>query len=316
MAISLSGDQICLLRMRAQRLTPQPPGTVGGVAPIVKDLCGIQAQDARAATLGVRARSAGLLAADVEYARVQERTIIRTWGQRGTLHLLATEDLGWLLPLFGPVFIAGDRRRREELGLDEDTCARAISVIRDVLASQGALTRAELVEQLAARGIRLEGQARPHLLCRAALEGIICLGPDRGAEPTYVLLSDWVEPGRATLSPEAALAELALRYLQAYGPATPEDLAAWSGMPISRIRPAWPRIADQLLEVEVAGSPAWMLKTYAAWLDEPPTPAPIVRLLPGFDIYLLGYQNRDLAVPRQHTKRIASIPNALTPVVG
>ena len=315
MAISLSGDQVRLLRMRAQRLTPQPPGTVAGVAPIVKDLCGIQAQDARAATLGVRVRSADLLAADVEYARVQERTIIRTWGQRGTLHLLATEDLGWLLPLFGPVFIAGDRRRREELGLDEDTCARAISVIRDVLASQGALTRAELVEQLAARGIRLTGQARPHLLYRAALEGIICLGPERGAEPTYVLLNDWVEPGRATLSPEAALAELVLRYLQAYGPATPEDLAAWSGMPISRIRPAWPRIADQLLEVEVAGSPAWMLKTYAAWLDEPPTPAPIVRLLPGFDIYLLGYQNRDLAVPRQHAKRINAGGGILHPVL-
>jgi len=315
MAISLSGDQVRLLRMRAQRLTPQPPGTVAGVAPIVKDLCGIQAQDARAAMLGVRVRSADLLAADVEYARVQERTIIRTWGQRGTLHLLATEDLGWLLPLFGPVFIAGDRRRREELGLDEDTCARAISVIRDVLASQGALTRAELVEQLAARGIRLTGQARPHLLYRAALEGIICLGPERGAEPTYVLLNDWVEPGRATLSPEAALAELVLRYLQAYGPATPEDLAAWSGMPISRIRPAWPRIADQLLEVEVAGSPAWMLKTYAAWLDEPPTPAPIVRLLPGFDIYLLGYQNRDLAVPSQHAKRINAGGGMIHPVL-
>jgi hypothetical protein len=315
MAISLSGDQVRLLRMRAQRLTPQPPGAVGGVAPIVKELCGIQAQDARAATLGVRVRSVDLLATDVEYARVQERTIIRTWGQRGTLHLLATEDLGWLLPLFGPVFIAGDRRRREELGLDEDTCARAISVIRDVLASQGALTRAELVEQLAARGIRLTGQARPHLLYRAALEGIICLGPERGAEPTYVLLNDWVEPGRATLSPEAALAELALRYLQTYGPATPEDLAAWSGMPISRIRPAWPRIADQLLEVEVAGSPAWMLKTYAAWLDEPPAPAPIVRLLPGFDIYLLGYQNRDLAVPRQHAKRINAGGGMIHPVL-
>src|SRR5258708_39514303 len=129
-------------------------------------------------------------------------------GQGGRVHRVAREDLGWLLPLFGPLFIAGGRRRREELGLDEDTCTKAIRVIRDVLASQGALTRAELVEQLAARDIRLEGQARPHLLYRAALEGIICLGPDRGAEPTYVLLSDWVEPGRATLSPEAALTEL------------------------------------------------------------------------------------------------------------
>src|SRR2546426_7004702 len=212
MAISLSHDQVRLLRLRAQQLTPKPQDTASDVAHLVKELCGIQAQDARAATLALRVRSAGLIAADVERARVQERTIIRTWGKRGTLHLLATEDLGWLLPLFGPVFIAGSRRRRAELGLDEDTCTRSTRVIRDVLASQGPLTRAELVEQLAIHGVRVEGQARPHLLSRAALEGIICLGPDRGTEPTYVLLSDWVDPGHA-LSQEAAYVELARRYL-------------------------------------------------------------------------------------------------------
>ncbi len=314
MAISLSHDQVRLLRLRAQRLTPKPRDMTSGVAHLVKELCGIQAQDARAATLALRVRSAGLIAADVERARVQERTIIRTWGQRGTLHLLATEDLGWLLPLFGPVFIAGSRRRRAELGLDEDTCTRGIRVIRDVLASHGPLTRAELVEQLAIHGIRIEGQARPHLLSRAALEGIICLGPDRGTEPTYVLLSDWVDPGHA-LPQEAAFVELARRYLGAYGPATPEDMATWSGMPISSIRAAWRHIADQLMEVEIGGATAWMLKTRAVWLDEPPIPDRVVCLLPGFDIYLLGYQNRDLAVPRQHAKRINAGGGILHPVL-
>jgi uncharacterized protein YcaQ len=303
MVISLSHDQIRLLRLRAQRLTSKPRNTVPDVARLVKELCGIQAQDAHAAPLALRVRSAGLVAADVERARVQERTIIRTWGQRGTLHLLATEDLGWLLPLFGPVFIAASRRRRAELGLDEDTCARGIRVIRDVLASKGPLTRTELVEQLTVHGMRVEGQARPHLLSRAALEGVICLGPDRGTEPTYVLLSDWVDLEH-TLSQEVASAELACRYLEAYGPATPEDMGTWSGMPISTIRAAWRHIADQLMEVEIGGSAAWMLKTRAAWLDEPPTPDQVVCLLPGFDIYLLGYQNRDLAVPRQHAKRL------------
>src|SRR5205823_1421611 len=115
------------------------------------------------------------------------------WGQRGTLHLLATEDISWLLPILGPVFIAASQRRRMELGLDEDTCARGIRIMRDALARHGPLTRAELVEQLAISAIRIEGQARPHLLHRAALEGVICYGPDRGREPTYVLLSEWVE---------------------------------------------------------------------------------------------------------------------------
>ena len=120
--ISLSDIQVRTLRLRAQRLTPQPSGAETSVAQVVKDLCGIQAQEAPAAALSIRVRSAGLVAADVERARVEERTITRTWGLRGTLHLLATEDLGWLIPLLGPVFIAGDRRRRAELGLPRRTC--------------------------------------------------------------------------------------------------------------------------------------------------------------------------------------------------
>lgn len=317
MTISLSDNRVCLLRQRAQKLTPQEANAATSVAQVVKDLCGIQAQDASAAALAVRVRSTGLLNDDVERARVQERSIVRTWGQRGTLHLLATEDPGWLLPLFGPIFMAGNRRRYAELGLDEDTLTRGVQAIRAVLANQGPLTRDELVEQLAHHGIRLIGQARPYLLQHAALEGIICLGPDHGTKPTYVLLSDWQGQGyqEHALSQESAHAELARRYLKAYGPATPEDLTAWSGIPISKTRVAWQHIADQLIEVEIAGHPAWMLKAHAKWLDEPPQPAPVVRLLPAFDTYLLGYKKRDLAVPPQHAKRINAGGGLLNPVL-
>lgn len=118
MTLTLSDNQVRFLRRRAQRLIPQPASQVTNVAHLVNALCGIQAQDAHAAELALRVRSVGLVAADVERARVQERSIIRTWAQRGTLRLLAVEDAGWLLSLLGPVFIAGDLRRRAELGLD------------------------------------------------------------------------------------------------------------------------------------------------------------------------------------------------------
>ena len=317
MAIALSDDQIRTLRLRAQRLAPQQPGVPTSVAHVVKEVCGIQAQDANAAALALRVRSAGLVAADVEHARVQERTIIRSWGMRGTLHLLATEDLGWLLPLLGPVFIAGDQRRREELGLDEDTCIRGIRILRDILTNQGPLTRDELVEQLALHGIRLAGQARPHFLSRAALEGIICLGPLHGTEPTYVLFNDWIDHDLKgqPLSEIAAYAELTRRYLKAFGPATPKDQAAWSGLSISKIRAAWQHIADQFIEVEVVGSPAWMLKIRAALLDEPLSHFPIIRLLPYFDTYLLGYQNRNLCVSPLYAKRINAGGGMVHPTV-
>lgn len=306
MTISLSNDQVRQLRLRSQLLLPQSSDGVRSVAQVVKELCGIQAQELPSAALAIRVRTTGLVATDVELARIEERSVIRTWGLRGTLHLLATEDTGWLLPFLGPVFIAGDRRRRVELGLDEETCARAIHILRDILANQAPLTRAELVEQLANHSIRLEGQARPHLLSCAALEGVICFGPNRGTEPTYVLLNDWLSQKDIghPLSEDAAYRELTRSYLHAYGPATPEDQAMWSGLSLRKTRAAWQHLADELLEVNIAGSSAWMLKSHAAWLDELSPSASIVHLLPRYDIYLLGYQNRDLAVPREFAKHI------------
>ncbi len=80
--------------MRTQRLTLQQPDAVQSVARVVKELCGLQAQEARAATLAVRPRSVGLLATDIEHARVQERS--------SNTHMGST---GYVAP-------AGDRRPR------------------------------------------------------------------------------------------------------------------------------------------------------------------------------------------------------------
>lgn len=317
MSISLADDRVRFLRLRAQRLIPRQQDGKAGVAQVVREVCGIQAQDAFAATLAVRSRSVELFGNDVEQARVHDRSIIRTWGPRGTLHVLASDDIGWLLPLLGPVFVAGDRRRREELGLNEEICVRGMHIIHDVLAKLGPLTRAEIVEQLGIEGIRLEGQARPHLLARAALEGLICFGPDRGSEPTYVLLKDWVDQEYTgdALSEDEAYAELTRRYLSAYGPATPGDQATWSGLSLSKTRAAWQRIENELLEIETASSPNWMLKTQIERLEQLPVSTPIVCLLPRFDNYLLGYHMRDLAVPSQFAKRVNAGGGIVHPTV-
>lgn len=296
----LSEAQVRALRLRAQwLLAPQ----AASVEAVVKALGGVQAQDAAAAALAVRARLDRLVAADVEQALVEDRSIVRTWCQRGTLHLIAAEDLGWLLGLLGPVFVRSSRGRRAELGLDEDTEARALRALRAVLGAHGPLTRAEIVAQLARRRVRLEGQARPHLLRLAALEAIICHGPSRGREPTYVLLSDWIKPGPAWPR-EKALAELARRYLTAYAPATPEDFAAWSGLSLGEARDGWQRLADQLTEVRIGASPAWRLKTQAGRPIQSSFRQPHVRLIPSYDTYLLGYRDRDLIIALEHAQRI------------
>jgi hypothetical protein len=298
--ITLTIDDLLRLRLQAQQLSTRQLN----VAQIVQAVGGIQAQETEAAALSIRARSIGLTRADIERARVQERSIVRTWGPRGTFHLLATEDLPWLLSLFGPVFIAANQQRRAELGLDEDTCQFGIRLIYTTLASKGPLTRAELVEYLETHNLHIEGQARPHLLQRAALEGLICLGPDRGKEPTYVLLNDWVDRWSQTRIPDhaEAMAQLTLRYLNAYSPATPEDMAAWAGLPLKWIRPAWNAIANQLQEMQVDSRSVWRLKTQH--MDQATLPGPSVHLLPRYDTYLLGYHKRDLIVPPQYARRV------------
>ena len=304
---ALSDERARLLRLRAQRLDPRWAGPAGagpiGAARVVRELCGVHAQLPSSSALTLRPRTGGLRGDDVEHARVSERTLVRTWCMRGTLHLMAADDLGWLLPLLAPTLIAGGRRRYAELGLDEDTFARALRIIREALAGRGPLIRAELAEQLAARGVNPSGQRIAHLVQRAGLEGVVCYGPDRGRETTFVLVDDWAVRGRR-LDREAALGELARRYLGAYGPADPRDLAAWSGLPVGDARAAWSLIAGELTEVRIAGGPAWLLASRAGWLAEPGPDPPLVHLLPGFDIYLLGYRSRALAVPEERARTV------------
>jgi uncharacterized protein YcaQ len=303
MAHDLSNDQVRLLHIRAQRLTAPRPRSKPNVAQVVRDVCGVQAQDAAAAALSIRARRAGLVEADVGHALVAERSILRTWCMRGTLHFVASEDVRWMLKLFGPIFIRATRGRRAQLGLNNDVAKRGVRALRSVLAKHGPLTRAEIVGQLASHGVRLEGQARPHLLALAALQGEICHGPPRGREPTYVLLKDWIDSGDE-LTTKQALVECAQRYLSAYAPATPEDFAAWSGLSLTDARTAWKEIAGKLIEVKHGDSPVWMLKTQTKWLKQIATHSLTVRLLPAFDTCLLGYHSRDLILDKKHAKRI------------
>jgi hypothetical protein len=288
---------------------PDGDGASGPTTPaqVLVAICGVQAQDLPAGLLSMRARSTGLGAAGIGRARQEERTIAWTWCLRGTLHLVSAADANWLVPLLGPSFIAGDRRRFQQLGWDEQKATSGLRLVSEALQKVGALTRAEIVHLLKENNLPSEGQAPVHLLYRAALEGLLCAGPNRGKEPTYVLWESWL--GELQPRPfEEALSELARRYLQAYAPAGPEDLASWSGLKLGEARQAWQIIAEQLVQVQAAGKPAWLLKSQLPWLEdvlaEGNKAAAHVRLLPRFDTYLLGYASRDLAVDPAYARRI------------
>jgi hypothetical protein len=305
--ISFSEDETRWLRLEAQRLLLTESGMASSAVQVVQAVCGLQAQEANAAPLGVRARSQGLVAGDIERARNEERALVRTWGPRGTLHLLAASDFGWLVGLLGPYFIQKSQRRYRQLGLDEETLTRGVRLIRQELAERGPLGRVEIGKRLSREGIPTAGQALIHLIGRAALAGQVCLGPEQGSQPSYVLVEDWIAPG-AAFSGEAALGELSRRFLAAYGPAGPADLAAWSGLGMGEARRGWELISKEMVAVTAAGSLAWMLaenlEVRRALLADRRESAPSVRLLPRYDTYLLGYANRELVVARQFSQRI------------
>ncbi|HSM58400.1 MAG TPA: winged helix DNA-binding domain-containing protein, partial [Candidatus Sulfomarinibacteraceae bacterium] len=244
----------------------------------------------------------------VRAALEKDRSIIRTWLMRGTLHLVTTEDAAWLLPLLGPLFVPKGARRRKQLGLVEAVWKRAAPAIRDILGQHGPLTRPALAQRLAKRDIPTEGQAIAHLVARAAMEGLICFGPDTAdGEHTYVLLEAWVDVELAApdeIDEAQAYAGLVRRYVQAYGPVGPRDFASWSGLGLRATRAAFERLNAELLTVEAGGETLHLLPAQREWLDAAPRDGPVVRLLPAFDAYLLGYRNRDLIVAQPYARRV------------
>lgn len=301
MPIELTGEQARQLRLRAQGLMDDGEAefTVAGV---VHDCFGLQAQDARLAPLGVRARGSRLTAADVEQARIEDRSIVRTWCMRGTRHYVTTEDLSWLLSLFGPLYVDRGQRRLTQLGLDEEASERAVAVIRDALANVGPPTRDEVADRLLDDGFEFDpdGQAPVHLVRRACLEGVAIEAATRDGQETYALLDDWVSLD-PLLDREEALAELARRYVAANEPATPGDLYSWSGLYKRDVRTGWEAIEDELTEVEIAGELAWILSPLD---DIELDAATTVKLLPMYDSYFLGHENRDLILPEAYADQV------------
>jgi uncharacterized protein YcaQ len=272
--------------MIAERLTAQLLAGAPARDPVAvaERLLAVQAQDPRGARLAVRARSIGLSAADVDRALSEDRSLLIAWLNRGTLHLVRSEDYPWLHALTTPPLHTANARRLQQEGLTPSAAERGVSTIANSLAEEGPLTRAQLRERIEAAGVRTEGQALVHLLLLACLRGIAVRGPMIDKQHAYVLVHDWLgEP--PPVERDRALAELARRYLAGHGPADERDLAKWAGLGLRDARAGLGAIATELREredglLELAGC------------DEP-AKLPLPRLLGPFDPLLLGWASRD-----------------------
>jgi len=137
----------------------------------------------------------------------------------------------------------------------------------------------------------------------AGARGVVCLGPPRGAEATYVRVDAWTDAWR-DLPPRESETQLARRYLRSFAPATPHDFATWTGMTVTDAREIWGRITPSLVRVAFAGREAWSLRSDLAELQSSTLDQPSVRLLPYFDSYLLGHRDHGNVVGPPHHARV------------
>jgi len=280
-----------LARIRAAAQGFHRPTSITDPVDVVRAGPGLQAQDPYAAKLSFRSRCRRATGADIDRARTQDRSLLRTWLMRMTIHMIATEDAGWTLPLFEPLIEKWTRRRLAQLGIPPRSQEKALRVIERAL-DDGPESRPELAERIGEAGIELDQYTRNHLSYLAVSTGIACLGPDRGRTTLLVRREDWLDkPPR--FDRRRALAELSRRYLRAFGPATEHDFAYWAGLPLRDVREGLAAIPGELEEVRAGERTLLRLRGRAERIPRKGQ----LRMLGEFDNYMLGYRDRDFAVP-------------------
>lgn len=305
---SVTWDQVTAFWLGRQHLLERAPAKQ--LVSVAGDMAGAQAQLLSAAQISLWSRLRDLQVAHIE-AALRKRTLVKAACMRRTLFLVPAKDLA--------IFVRGTARRAERefhwalgKGVPARVVERAIEVTLEVLDQP--LTRPEIAERVSRRlgvqkgeyhgggwGNRRKLDAVPvgdlnypvvELLHLVATRGVVCYGPYRGNEPTFVRADAWI-PRWRDLPREEAEGLLLRRYLRSFGPATAEDFALWSGIGFTTAREIWGREQSRFAPVTVKGWTAAVLREDLKELTQASFERPLVHLLPYFDSYLFGHKKRD-----------------------
>ncbi len=296
---SLTWTAVTARRMARHALTEASADLdPAGIAAV---LCGVHAQVLAAAELSIGRRIAGATRTDVQRALWQDRTLVKTFGPRGTVHLLPAADLPmWTGALSA---VSSPPTHPEGVRFTPGQAEEVIAAIGDALADSE-LAVDELTEAIADRTgpwaveqtMEAFGGKWPRwrqLTSAAAHRGVLCFGPDRVRNATYTSPARWL-PGFRPADADTALSTLLTRYLYAYGPATPQHFAKWLAIPPRRATDLFAALSAGLECVDLDGTTAWTLATDTRTPSRPPSG---IRLLPYFDAYVIAAQPRDRLYP-------------------
>lgn len=271
-------------------------------ADLVRSMLAFQAQDYPGVLWSIGRRVPGATQASVERA-LAAGDIVRSWPMRGTLHVVAPDDLGWMLAITRRRTATTMARRQAQLELSSHDLGAAAEVARSALHGGSILRRPDLLAAFEAASISIAGQRGYHLLLHLAVNAVIVFGPVDGKQQTFALFDEWIRESRP-LEGDDALAEFARGYFRGHGPATDRDFAWWASLPLSEARTG---IAAAGLASRVVGG-----ETYYVDHDvEAASSSDAVLALPGFDEFVLGYQDRSVALPASLSEQVIPGNNGL-----
>jgi len=301
------GEDIARQRLVNQQIACSTLATPGDV---VQWLGAVQAQDYLGALWALGLRLPNATEPAIEQA-IAERTIVRTWPMRGTIHFVAPADVRWMLELLTPRVVQSSQSRLRQLGLDAQIIAASADVVARALEGGQQLTRNALYAVLEQANIAASDQRGLHILGQLAHQRLICFGARAGKQPTFALLDEWA-PGARSLPRDEALATLALRYFTGHGPATLQDLMWWAGLTTADARAGLGAVAGQLGRALVDGQ-----AYYFAHDQAEATAAPLTAfLLPPFDEFLVAYRDRSASLDPQYNPLIVPGGNGIfNPIV-
>ena len=301
----LSRAELLGLRQRALGLT----GDRRGVAENADRLLALQGQDLPGALWSLGLRS-GAPIADVR-ASFDRGELVRCGPLRGTLHVVPARDLAWVQQLTADRTRASMRKRHQDLGIDAHAEQAARASLQNEMDARGEsrhLTRAELFAAWERDGIATGGQRGAHLLWLLSLDATLVYGPFSGTEQQLVIGTEWIT-NSATMDHDAAVRELVGRYLRGHGPATLADIQYWCKLPLAELRAAIDELGDSLAHVQVEGS-SYLADAETLERQELRKSAATL-LLPGFDEWILGYQDRSASVHPDHADLIVPGGNGM-----
>ncbi len=327
---SVTWNQVAAFRLSQQHLLERAPAK--DLISVVRDMAGAQAQVLSAAQISLWARLRDLQIENVQ-AAIGERILVKASCMRRTLFLVPAEELA--------IFVRGSARRSEKeirwtrgKGVPDRIVDAAIDATLGALNQP--LTRLEIAERVSqALGVQMRAihgggwgrrskvAAVPigHLtfpvvdmLNLVAPRGVVCYGPSRGNEPTFVRADAWI-PRWQDVPREQAEGLLLRKYLHAFGPATPSDFAMWTGITLTDAHEIWARTEADIVPVDVEGWEAVVLREDLDELKQTELEPPLIRLLPYFDSFLLGHKQREHLVSLKDQKNVYRAQGWIAPVV-